>query len=185
MWVESVLVVGDQVVDAAELDGWRLNVGAGDGSRPRMLLTHVTLIEDQSNCAAYSALTMVAVQVYGNDAAVAFAGSLGNFQLNVYKPVMLHNALDSALLLADGVRAFDERCARGIEPNRGRIAENLENSLMLVTALNPRIGYDKSAKVAQKAHAEGTSLRAACVALGFLTGEEFDTLVRPEVMLGG
>jgi fumarate hydratase class II len=108
------------------------------------------------------ALIMVPVQVYGNDAAVAFAGSLGNFQLNVYKPVMLHNALDSALLLADGVRAF-ERCACGIEPNRGRIAENLEDSLMPVTALNPHIGYAKAAQVAQTAHCEGISLREAAL----------------------
>jgi len=130
------------------------------------------------------ALTMVAVQAYGNDAAVAFAGSQGNFQLNVYKPVMLHNALDSALLLADGVRAFDERCARGIEPNRGRIAENLEDSLMLVTALNPRIGYEKAAQIAQAAHREGTSLREAALKLGHVTAEQFAEWVRPEDMTG-
>ena len=130
------------------------------------------------------ALTMVAVQVYGNDAAVAFAGSQGNFQLNVYKPVMLHNALDSALLLADGVRAFDERCARGIEPNRRRIAENLENSLMLVTALNPHIGYEKAAQIAQTAHREGTSLREAALKLGHVTAEQFAEWVRPEDMTG-
>jgi fumarate hydratase, class II len=130
------------------------------------------------------ALTMVAVQVYGNDAAVAFAGSQGNFQLNVFKPVMLHNALDSALLLADAVRAFDERCARGIEPNRERIAENLENSLMLVTALNPRIGYEKAARIAQTAHREGTSLREAALKLGHVTGEQFADWVRPEDMTG-
>jgi fumarate hydratase, class II len=130
------------------------------------------------------ALTMIAVQVYGNDAAVAFAGSQGNFQLNVYKPVMLHNALDSALLLADGVRAFDEHCARGIEPNRRRIAENLENSLMLVTALNPRIGYEKAAQIAQTAHREGTSLREAALKLGHVTEEQFAEWVRPEDMIG-
>jgi fumarate hydratase class II len=130
------------------------------------------------------ALTMVAVQVYGNDAAVAFAGSQGNFQLNVFKPVMLHNALDSALLLADGVRAFDERCARGIEPNRKRIAENLENSLMLVTALNPHIGYEKAAQIAQTAHREGTGLREAALKLGHVTAEQFAAWVRPEDMVG-
>ena len=130
------------------------------------------------------ALTMVAAQVYGNDAAVAFAGSQGNFQLNVFKPVMLHNALDSALLLADGVRAFDERCARGIEPNRKRIAENLENSLMLVTALNPRIGYENAARIAQTAHREGTSLREAALKLGHVTAEQFSEWVRPEDMTG-
>ena len=127
---------------------------------------------------------MVAVQVFGNDAAVAFAGSQGNFQLNVYKPVMLHNALDSALLLADGARAFDEHCARGIEPNRRRIAENLENSLMLVTALNPRIGYEKAAQIAQTAHREGTSLREAALKLGHVTEEQFAEWVRPEDMIG-
>ena len=130
------------------------------------------------------ALTMVAVQVYGNDAAVAFAGSQGNFQLNVFKPVMLHNALDSALLLADAVRAFDERCARGIEPNRERIAENLEGSLMLVTALNPHIGYEKAAQIAQTAHREGTSLREAALKLGHVTAEQFAEWVRPEDMTG-
>jgi fumarate hydratase class II len=130
------------------------------------------------------ALTMVAAQVYGNDAAVAFAGSQGNFQLNVFKPVMLHNALDSALLLADGARAFDEHCARGIEPNRKRIAENLENSLMLVTALNPRIGYEKAARIAQTAHREGTSLREAALKLGYVTAEQFVEWVRPEDMIG-
>jgi fumarate hydratase, class II len=130
------------------------------------------------------ALTMVAVQVYGNDAAVAFAGSQGNFQLNVFKPVMLHNALDSALLLADSVRAFDEHCARGIEPNRARIAENLDNSLMLVTALNPHIGYEKAAQIAQAAHREGTSLREAALKLGYVTAEQFAEWVRPEDMTG-
>jgi fumarate hydratase, class II len=130
------------------------------------------------------ALTMVAAQVFGNDAAVAFAGSQGNFQLNVFKPVMLHNALESARLLAEAVRSFDARCARGIEPNRGRIAENLERSLMLVTALNPRIGYEKAAQIAQTAHREGTSLREAALRLGHVTGEQFADWVRPEDMTG-
>ena len=116
-----------------------------------------SIMPGEVNPTQSEALIMVPVQVYGNDAAVAFAGSLGNFQLNVYKPVMLHNALDSALLLADGVRAF-ERCACGIEPNRGRIAENLEDSLMPVTALNPHIGY--------------------------ATAEQFAEWVRPEDMTG-
>jgi fumarate hydratase class II len=128
------------------------------------------------------ALTMVAVQVYGNDHAVAFAGSQGNFQLNVFKPVMLHNVLDSIRLLADGARAFDEHCARGIEPDPERIRRNLDESLMLVTALTPRIGYEKAAQIALKAHREGTSLRAAALALGGLTAEQFDAWVRPEDM---
>ena len=101
------------------------------------------------------ALTQVAVQVYGNDAAVAFAGSQGNFQLNVYKPVMLHNLLESAQLLADAARAFDRFCARGLEPNLPVIRRHLDDSLMLVTALSPHIGYEKAAEIAQKAHHEG------------------------------
>ena len=128
------------------------------------------------------ALTMVAVQVFGNDHAVAFAGSQGNFQLNVYKPVMLHNVLTSAELLADGCRSFDEHCARGIEPDEKRMRENLENSLMLVTALNPHIGYEKAARIARTAYLEDLSLREAALKLGFVTAEQFDEWVRPEEM---
>lgn len=130
------------------------------------------------------ALTMVAAQVYGNDAAVAFAASQGHFQLNVFKPVMIHNYLHSVRLLADGCRSFEENCARGIEPNTDKIKEGLENSLMLVTALTPHIGYDKSAAMAKKAHKEGTSLRQAGITLGYLTSEQFDSWVKPEDMLG-
>jgi fumarate hydratase class II len=130
------------------------------------------------------ALTMVAVHVFGNDAAVAFAGSQGNFQLNVFKPVMLHNLLESAGLLADACGSFNDHCAVGIEPDRERIAHNLANSLMLVTALNPHIGYEKSAEIALKAHHEGTSLRDAALALGHLTAEQFDAWLRPEDMVG-
>jgi fumarate hydratase class II len=128
------------------------------------------------------ALTQVVVQVFGNDHAVAFAGSQGNFQLNVYKPVMLHNVLESIQLLAEACRSFDERCAQGIEPDLARIREHLENSLMLVTALNPHIGYEKSAKIAMAAHREGTSLREAAIRSGFVTAAEFDQWVRPEDM---
>ena len=130
------------------------------------------------------AMTMVAVQVYGNDAAVAFAGSQGNFQLNVFKPVMVHNVLESAELIADACRAFDEHCARGIEPNVERIRDHLDNSLMLVTALNPHIGYEKSAKIAMAAYRDGTTLRDAALSLGHVTGEEFDAWVRAEEMTG-
>ncbi|WP_456316873.1 class II fumarate hydratase [Teichococcus globiformis] len=130
------------------------------------------------------AMTMVAVQVYGNDAAVAFAGSQGNFQLNVYKPVMVHNVLESAELIADACRAFDEHCAQGIEPNEDRIREHLNSSLMLVTALNPHIGYEKSAKIAMTAYREKTTLREAAVKLGHVTGEQFDQWVRAEEMTG-
>ena len=129
------------------------------------------------------ALTMVAVQVFGNDVSVALAGSQGHFQLNVYRPVALHNVLESIQLLTEGCRSFDEHCARGIEPNEKRIKEHLDNSLMLVTALNPHIGYEKAAQIAIKAHREDTSLREAALALGFVTGDEFDKWVRPEDMI--
>ncbi|MGC1295851.1 MAG: class II fumarate hydratase [Alloacidobacterium sp.] len=128
------------------------------------------------------AITMVAVQVFGNDHAVAFAGSQGNFQLNVYKPVILHNVLTSIELLADSCRSFTEHCATGIEPNEKRIKEHLDNSLMLVTALNPYIGYEKSAKISLTAYREDISLREAALKLGFLTTEQFDQWVRPEDM---
>ena len=125
---------------------------------------------------------MVAVQVFGNDHAVAFAGSQGNFQLNVYKTVMLHNLLTSAELLADSCRSFSERCAKGIEPNEKRIKEHLDISLMLVTALNPHIGYEKAAKISLTAYREDISLREAALKLGLLTAEQFDLWMRPADM---
>ncbi|HEY3349242.1 MAG TPA: class II fumarate hydratase [Thermoanaerobaculia bacterium] len=130
------------------------------------------------------ALTMVVVQVYGNDAAVAFAASQGNFELHVFKPVMIHNVLESVRLLADGCRSFRVHCAEGIEPDRARIADLVARSLMLVTALNPHIGYDKAAAIAKKAHHEGTTLREAALALGFVTAEEFDAWIDPSKMTG-
>jgi fumarate hydratase class II len=128
------------------------------------------------------ALTQVAVQVFGCDAAVAFAGSQGNFQLNVYKPVMLDNLLTAATLLAEAVSSFDRNCAVGIEPNLPRIRQHLEDSLMLVTALNPHIGYEKSAEIALHAHRTGSSLRSAALELGYLTDVEFDAWVDPSAM---
>jgi fumarate hydratase class II len=128
------------------------------------------------------AMTMVAVQVFGNDHAVAFAGSQGNFQLNVYKPVILHNVLTSIELLADCCRSFNEHCAKGIEPNTKRIREHLDQSLMLVTALNPHIGYEKAAKISRTAYLDDISLREAALRLGFLTAEQFDNWVRPKDM---
>ena len=125
------------------------------------------------------ALTMVAVQVFGCDAAVAFAGSQGNFQLNVFKPVMVHNVLTSIQLLGDGCSAFNDNCAVGIEPNMGKIEENLSKNLMLVTALNRHIGYDKAAAIAKKAHKEGLSLKEAALALGYVSEEEFARWVVP------
>ena len=128
------------------------------------------------------ALTMAAVQVFGHDQAVAFAGSQGNFQLNVYKPVILHNVLDSIQLLAEAARSFNDHCAVGIEPNEKRIREHLENSLMLVTALNPHIGYEKAAQISLKAYREDITLREAALKLGFVTAEQFEKWVRPEEM---
>jgi fumarate hydratase, class II len=128
------------------------------------------------------ALTQVAVQVFGNDHAVAFAGSQGNFQLNVYKPVMLHNLLESIQLLADASRSFEQRCARGIEPDEARIQEHVQASLMLVTALTPHIGYEKAAKISLAAYRDGTTLRAAALKLGYVTAEQFDQWVNPEDM---
>jgi fumarate hydratase class II len=130
------------------------------------------------------ALTMACCQVFGNDVAVNFGGASGNFELNVFRPVIAHNFLQSVRLLADGMRSFNDHCAVGIEPNRARITELVERSLMLVTALNPHIGYDKAAQIAKKAHREGTSLREAALALGHVTAEQFDAWVRPEKMVG-
>jgi fumarate hydratase, class II len=127
---------------------------------------------------------MVCAQVMGNQVTVGIAGAGGHLELNVYKPVIIYNVLQSIRLLADGARSFNDRCVAGIEANRDRIEELLHRSLMLVTALNPKIGYDNAAKVAKKAYAEGTSLKEAAVALGLLTADEFDQLVRPEKMLG-
>ena len=129
------------------------------------------------------AMTMLCCQVFGNDVAINFGGASGNFELNVFRPMIAHNFMQSVRLLADGMRSFDAHCAVGIEPNRERIAELVERSLMLVTALNPHIGYDKAAAIAKKAHKEGTSLREAAIASGHLTAEQFDQWVRPERMV--
>jgi fumarate hydratase class II len=128
------------------------------------------------------AMTMVAVQVHGNHAAVAFAGSQGHLELNVFKPLIIHNVLHSITLLHDACRSLVDHTIRGITLDRTRIAAHVENSLMLVTALAPRLGYDRAARVAHTAHADGTSLRKACLKLGYLTGEEFDAIVRPDAM---
>ncbi len=128
------------------------------------------------------AMTMVAVQVHGNNAAIAFAGSQGNFELNVFKPVLIHNFLHSVTLVNDASKGFVDYMVRGITLNRPKIDEYVRNSLMLVTALSPKIGYDKAAKVAHEAHVTGSSLREACLKLGYLSGDEFDQLVRPADM---
>ncbi len=130
------------------------------------------------------ALTMVAAQVMGNDTAIAFAGASGNFELNVYKPVIIYNLLQSIRLLSDGCRSFGDNCVAGITANEQIITGYVENSLMLVTALNPHIGYDKAAQIAKQAHAQGTTLKEAAVSLGLLSAEQFDRIVVPEKMTG-
>ncbi len=128
------------------------------------------------------ALTMICAQVMGNDVAINIGGASGNFELNVFKPLIIHNFLQSVRLLTDGCNSFDEFCATGIQPNQQRITELLNNSLMLVTALNPHIGYDKAAKIAKAAHAEGKTLKAAAIDSGYLTAEQFDQWVKAEEM---
>jgi fumarate hydratase class II len=130
------------------------------------------------------AMTMVAAQVLGNDTTINVGGSSGNFELNVFKPVMIYNLLQSIRLLADSCRSFNDHCVIGIEPNRTQIEKHLNGSLMLVTALNPHIGYDNAAKVAKKAYQENSTLKEAAAALNLLTAEEFDEKVRPEKMIG-
>ncbi|MBG9387452.1 class II fumarate hydratase [Caenimonas aquaedulcis] len=130
------------------------------------------------------AVTMLCCQVFGNDVAINFGGASGNFELNVFRPMIAHNFMQSVRLLADGMRSFNDHCAVGITANRDRIAELVDRSLMLVTALNPHIGYDKAAQIAKKAHKEGTSLREAAVASGHVTGEQFDQWVRAQDMVG-
>jgi fumarate hydratase class II len=162
------------------------------GSGPRAGLGELALPENEPgssimpgkvNPTQSEALTMVAVQVFGNDAAVKFAGSQGNFELNVYKPVMAANVLRSARLLADACDSFREFAVEGLVANRERIAEHVARSLMLVTALSPKIGYDRAAEVAKKAHHEETTLKEAALALGYVSADEFDELVRPERMV--
>jgi len=161
------------------------------GSGPRAGLGELHLPENEPgssimpgkvNPTQAEALTMVAARVIGNNVTVTFAGANGHLQLNVYKPVIADAVLQSIRLLADGAESFARNCVVGIEPNRGRITEQLERSLMLVTALNPHIGYDKAAKIARKAHLEGLSLREAALALGHVTAGQFDAWVRPEQM---
>ncbi|MFZ0636098.1 MAG: class II fumarate hydratase [Candidatus Acidiferrales bacterium] len=160
-------------------------------SGPRCGLGELTIPENEPgssimpgkvNPTQAEAMTMVAVQVMGNDAAIGFAGSQGNFELNVFKPIIIHNFLNSVRLLADTCRSFVDHCVTGIEVNQKQIDFYVKHSLMLVTALAPRIGYDKAAAIAKKAHHENLSLREACLKLGYLSGEEFDALVHPEDM---
>src|ERR1700719_1764485 len=160
-------------------------------SGPRSGLGEITIPENEPgssimpgkvNPTQCEAMTMLCAQVMGNDVAVNIGGASGNFELNVYKPLIIHNVLQSIRLLADGMRSFDKYCARDIEPDRARIAQLVERSLMLVTALSPHIGYDKAAEIASKAHREGMTLKAAALALGHVSEEQFDALVKPERM---
>ncbi|WP_224361347.1 class II fumarate hydratase [Hyalangium versicolor] len=162
-------------------------------SGPRSGIGEITIPENEPgssimpgkvNPTQSEALTMLSAQVMGNDVAISLGGASGNFELNVFKPLIIHNFLQSCRLLADGMRSFRLHCAVGIEPNRARLKENLERSLMLVTALNPHIGYDNAAKIAKKAHKEGKTLKEVAVELGLLTAEQFDQWVRPEKMIG-
>ncbi|MDH3494898.1 MAG: class II fumarate hydratase, partial [Acidobacteriota bacterium] len=161
------------------------------GSGPRCGLGELVLPENEPgssimpgkvNPTQSEAITMVAAQVMGNDAAIGFAGSQGNFELNVFKPVMIHNFLHSVRLLDDACRGFVEFCIEGIELNREQIGEYLSDSLMLVTALNQHIGYDNAAKIAKNAHNKGINLRESAIELGILDGEKFDELIDPEAM---
>jgi len=161
------------------------------GSGPRSGLGELSLPENEPgssimpgkvNPTQCEAMIMVCIQVYGNDGAVAMAGARGNLELNVCKPVIIHNVLHSVRLVTEASAAFTRFCVEGLKPNEARIRQHLENSLMLVTALNPLIGYDRAAEVAKKAHREGSTLRESAVALGYLTGEQFDRAVRPESM---
>ena len=162
-------------------------------SGPRSGIGELTLPENEPgssimpgkvNPTQCEALTMLCAQVMGNDVAIGLGGASGNFELNVFKPLIIHNFLQSCRLLGDGMSSFREHCVVGIEPNHERLKQNLERSLMLVTALNPHIGYDNAAKIAKKAHKEGTTLKQAAVALGLVTAEQFDQWVRPEKMIG-
>jgi fumarate hydratase class II len=162
------------------------------GSGPRCGLAELSLPENEPgssimpgkvNPTQSEAMTMVCIQVLGNDAAISAAGSQGNFELNVFKPLIIHNFLHSTVLLAHACDGFRKYCVDGIVPNREKIAEYVERSLMLVTALAPHIGYDKAAKVAKKAHVDRSTLKEAAVALGYLSSEDFDRWVRPEKML--
>ena len=161
-------------------------------SGPRCGIGEITIPENEPgssimpgkvNPTQSEALTMVCAQVFGNDVAVNVGGASGNFELNVFKPLIIYNVLHSVRLLADACESFEEHCARGIEPNRERIREHLERSLMLVTALTPVLGYDRAAEIAKKAHRDGLTLKEAVLALGYLTAEEFDRHVRPERMV--
>ncbi|HXU93016.1 MAG TPA: class II fumarate hydratase, partial [Gallionella sp.] len=161
-------------------------------SGPRSGLGEITIPENEPgssimpgkvNPTQCEALTMLCCQVFGNDVAINFGGASGNFELNVFRPMIAHNFLQSVRLLADGMASFEEHCARGIKANETRIEEQMEKSLMLVTALTPHIGYDKAAEIAKRAHHDGSTLKQTAVALGYVTAEDFDRWVIPAEMV--
>jgi fumarate hydratase class II len=161
-------------------------------SGPRLGLGEITIPENEPgssimpgkvNPTQCEAITMIALQVMGNDATIGIAASQGNFELNVFMPVMIYNFLQSVRLLADGMRSFNDRCISGIEANRDKMKDNLNRSLMLVTSLSPHIGYENAARVAKKAHAEGITLKEACLSLGYLDEVQFDAVFKPEDMV--
>ena len=161
-------------------------------SGPRAGLGEITIPENEPgssimpgkvNPTQSEALTMICAQVLGNDVAINIGGASGNFELNVFKPLIIHNFIQSAKLLAKGVEGFTQHCVAGLQPNTARIDELMKKSLMLVTALNPHIGYDNAAKIAKKAHAEGTTLKEAALALGLVKTEDFDKWIKPEEMI--
>lgn len=161
-------------------------------SGPRCGIGEITIPENEPgssimpgkvNPTQSEALTMVAAQVMANDVAISIGTSQGNFQLNVYMPMMIYNFLQSVRLLSDGIRSFNDHCARGIKPDKAKMKENLDRSLMLVTGLNPHIGYEKAAQIAKNAHEKGYSLKESAIELEYLTGEEFDKMIKPEEMV--
>ncbi len=162
------------------------------GSGPRSGIGELSLPENEPgssimpgkvNPTQSEAMTMVCAQVFGNDVAVNFGGAMGNFELNVFKPVIIYNVLQSTRLIADACESFTDNCVVGIEANRKNIKNHVDNSLMLVTSLNPHIGYDNAAKIAKKAHKEHKTLKETALELGLLTEEQFDKIVRPEEMI--
>lgn len=162
-------------------------------SGPRSGLGEITIPENEPgssimpgkvNPTQSEAMTMLCAQIFGNDVAISFSGASGNFELNVFKPVMINAFLQTCRLITDGCRSFKDHCIVGVEPNTPRIEENLKRSLMLVTALNPHIGYDKAAKIAKTAHKENKTLKEVAISLGYVTSEQFDQWVRPENMVG-
>ncbi|EGT0482668.1 class II fumarate hydratase [Salmonella enterica] len=179
----AAVIVASSSATRRAYSGWVSRCGIGEIAIPENE-PGSSIMPGKVNPTQCEAVTMLCCQVMGNDVAINMGGASGNFELNVYRPMVIHNFLQTVRLLADGMESFNKHCASGIEPNRERITQLLNESLMLVTALNTHIGYDKAAEIAKKAHKEGLTLKASAVALGYLSDEEFDAWVRPELMVG-